>query len=110
MGTSAYMAPEGFSGTITQKIDIYSFGIVLLELLTGLKSIVVANKEQINIKDYVEENIVNDDITPLLDSTVENWSMANEIYDLANACLQRDRKKRLAIEDVCDILYKIRIE
>lgn len=109
MGTSAYMAPEGLSGTITQKVDIYSFGIVLLELLTGLKSIVIDDNEQINIKDYVEEFCENKDISGLLDDVIEKWLKANEIFDLAKECLERNRKKRLAIEDVCERLNKIRI-
>lgn len=35
-GTSAYMAPEAFRGDVSVKIDVFSFGVVLLELLTGL--------------------------------------------------------------------------
>jgi len=35
-GTSAYMSPEAFRGDISVKIDVFSFGVVLLELLTGL--------------------------------------------------------------------------
>jgi len=36
LGTSAYMSPEAFRGDISTKIDVFSFGVVLLELLTGL--------------------------------------------------------------------------
>lgn len=109
VGTLAYMAPESFSGTITQKIDIYSFGIVILELLTGLKSIVINNKEQINIKDYVDENEVDGSISNLLDNVVVNWRKAEEIYDLAKSCLARNRKSRLDIEVVCNKLHEISI-
>ncbi|KAJ8966963.1 hypothetical protein NQ314_003185, partial [Rhamnusium bicolor] len=35
-GTSAYMAPEAFRGDISVKLDTFSFGVVLLELLTSL--------------------------------------------------------------------------
>lgn len=35
-GTQAYTAPEAFHGTLSVKMDIFSFGVVLLELLTGL--------------------------------------------------------------------------
>ncbi|CAG4918291.1 unnamed protein product [Colias eurytheme] len=107
MGTSAYMAPEGLHGTITQKIDIFSYGIVLLELLTGLKPIVVTNGEKINIKDYVEDNF-NGDINLLLDSTVPQWTKAQELYALAQNCLQRDRKKRPSMNEVCNILYELK--
>ncbi|XP_021827509.1 probable serine/threonine-protein kinase PBL21 [Prunus avium] len=40
MGTYGYCAPEyAMSGKLTLKSDIYSFGVVMLELLTGKKAI-----------------------------------------------------------------------
>ncbi|KAL2242054.1 inactive protein kinase SELMODRAFT_444075 isoform X2 [Sesamum indicum] len=36
VGTPGYLAPEYFSGgKMTEKVDIYAFGLVLLELITG---------------------------------------------------------------------------
>ncbi|KAF7141543.1 hypothetical protein RHSIM_Rhsim06G0040000 [Rhododendron simsii] len=40
VGTSRYLAPEYFSdGKITEKVDVYAFGLVLLELITGQRTI-----------------------------------------------------------------------
>ncbi|XP_058216905.1 proline-rich receptor-like protein kinase PERK8 [Rhododendron vialii] len=40
VGTSRYLAPEYFSdGKITEKVDVYAFGQVLLELITGRRTI-----------------------------------------------------------------------
>ncbi|KAJ8727407.1 hypothetical protein PYW07_001526 [Mythimna separata] len=107
MGTTAYMAPEGFNGTVTQKNDIFSFGIVLLELLTGLKPIIIANGENNNIKNYVEDNCLDGDITNLLDSVVGHWPQAQNVFILAQRCLEHLKNKRPSIDEVCDILTKL---
>lgn len=45
MGTYGYCAPEyAMSGKLTLKSDIYSFGVVLLELITGRKAIDMTKK------------------------------------------------------------------
>ncbi|KAJ2952062.1 hypothetical protein O0L34_g4326 [Tuta absoluta] len=108
MGTSAYMAPEGFAGTITQKIDIYSFGIVMLEVLTGLKPLISCNGEKINIKDYVEDCCPSMEISHLLDPFIAQWGKAKDLFTLAKNCLERQRKSRPTSEEICDSLYRIR--
>lgn len=46
MGTYGYCAPEyAMSGKLTLKSDIYSFGVVLLELITGRK-VIDSNQKQ----------------------------------------------------------------
>ncbi|KAI4317037.1 hypothetical protein L6164_024949 [Bauhinia variegata] len=45
MGTYGYCAPEyAMSGKLTLKSDIYSFGVVLLELITGRRAIDVSRR------------------------------------------------------------------
>ncbi|XP_021285041.1 probable serine/threonine-protein kinase PBL21 [Herrania umbratica] len=53
MGTYGYCAPEyAMSGKLTHKSDIYSFGVVLLELITGRKAIDTNRK-------HAEQNLVS---------------------------------------------------
>ncbi|CAH0729248.1 unnamed protein product, partial [Brenthis ino] len=107
MGTSAYMAPEALQGMVTQKTDIFSYGIVLLELLTGLKPIINHNGCNYNIKHYVEENCTQEDITPLLDPIVETWKNGIKVYDLARCCFKYNWKNRPSITEVCNDLINI---
>ena len=37
-GTPAYMAPEAASGDLRTPVDVYCFGVVLLQVASGLKT------------------------------------------------------------------------
>ncbi|KAK8259435.1 hypothetical protein V6Z11_D13G055400 [Gossypium hirsutum] len=54
-GTLGYMAPEYVSsGTASQETDVYSFGIVALEIACGRRPIVAnANRNEINIVEWL---------------------------------------------------------
>ncbi|GJU26074.1 G-type lectin S-receptor-like serine/threonine-protein kinase SD2-5 [Tanacetum coccineum] len=45
-GTPGYLAPEWLSSVITEKADVYSFGIVLLEILCGRKNFDISQPEE----------------------------------------------------------------
>lgn len=54
-GTLGYMAPEYVSsGTASQETDVYSFGIVALEIACGRRPILAnANRNEINIVEWL---------------------------------------------------------
>lgn len=54
MGTQGYCAPEyATSGKLTMKSDIYSFGVVLLELITGRKALDVSRGRDRQLVEWV---------------------------------------------------------
>ncbi|XP_020204103.1 proline-rich receptor-like protein kinase PERK3 isoform X2 [Cajanus cajan] len=53
IGTSGYLAPEYLdAGNLTYKVDVYAFGIVLLELITSRR---ISDLEQFNGHSYLSE-------------------------------------------------------
>ena len=102
VGTSAYMAPEAVRGEVTVKLDVFSFGVVLLELLTGLP----AMDQEREIRDLVGhlEEVVEDegDIESVLDQkfSLMEWRQVSpkQIYEIAQKCLLKKRDRPFVSE------------
>ncbi|XP_076931426.1 inactive protein kinase SELMODRAFT_444075-like [Bidens hawaiensis] len=107
IGTSGYLAPEYFNGgIITEKVDIYAFGLVLLELITGRRT----NELQC----YKTQHFWHDVYTPeqmepvhllaykhnLLDRRLGSYQLhnfPNELHAIGHAaslCLQKEPECR----------------
>jgi len=92
LGTAAYMSPEQAKGkTVDKRTDIFSFGIVLYEMLTGKKAFVGEDVPEVLagiINKEPDWDALPKDVDPRLDS-------------LLRRCLRKDRKnRRQSIGDV----------
>ncbi|KAK3866155.1 hypothetical protein Pcinc_028293 [Petrolisthes cinctipes] len=96
-GTSAYMAPEAFRGDISVKMDTFSFGIVLLELLTGLPSF-DQDREGCDLLSYVQESEAT--VDQLLDGQAGTWdySVAKQLFALAELCTQAKKNRPTMVQ------------
>jgi serine/threonine protein kinase len=117
-GTVGYMAPEWISSLqITAKVDVYSYGVVLLELVLGRQVLDLAVDADEEVHKVLRELVGT--LAQMLDG--EQSSSINEVVDcrlgghfddtqvrtlirLAVACLDEERGKRPTMESVVQTL------
>ncbi|XP_029127729.1 proline-rich receptor-like protein kinase PERK12 [Cajanus cajan] len=103
MGTFGYMAPEyATSGKLTDRSDVFSFGVVLLELITGRKP--VDTTQPIGEESLVEwarplllRAVETGDFAALVDPRLENQYIDSEMFrmiEASAACVRHSAPKR----------------
>src|SRR5262249_50888535 len=86
LGTAAYMAPEQARGrSVDRRADIWAFGVVLYEMLTGRRMFGGEDAGDI-LASVIKEN-------PSLDSLPEDTPRA--VRRLIERCIEKDPKRRL---------------
>ncbi|GAA6066644.1 interleukin-1 receptor-associated kinase 4, partial [Tachysurus ichikawai] len=101
VGTTAYMAPEALRGEITPKSDIFSFGVVLLEILSGLPP-VDENRDPkllMEMKDEIEDEEIT--LEEFIDKKMTDWDMESveRMYNVASQCLSERKNRRPLIKE-----------
>lgn len=101
------------TGKITTKVDVFSFGVVLMELLTGLMALDEDRSEESqylaawfwNIKSDKEKLMAA--IDPVLDKKEETFESISIIAELAGHCTAREPGQRPEMGHAVNVLSSL---
>ncbi|KAG9141754.1 hypothetical protein Leryth_018132 [Lithospermum erythrorhizon] len=113
IGTYGYAAPEYVTtGHLYVKSDVYAFGVVMVEMLTGLRAL-DSNRPsgQHNLVDWIKPHLADRrKLKRIMDSRLEGKypsKSALQIAQLSLTCLEKEPKMRRPMKDVLEILEQI---
>ncbi|XP_058109020.1 receptor protein kinase TMK1-like isoform X2 [Magnolia sinica] len=110
-GTFGYLAPEyAVTGKVTTKADVFSYGVVLMELVTGLAALDEDRPEESRylaewfwrIKSSKEKLLAA--IDPVLDVTESTFESISIIAELAGHCTVREPTQRPEMGHAVNVL------
>jgi serine/threonine protein kinase len=108
-GTPGYLAPEWLTSQITEKADIYSFGIVVMEIISGRKNLDYSQpEEKVHLISLLQEKARIDQLEDLIEMNGDEMQIHKEeviqMMKLAMWCLQIDYNKRPQMSVVVKVL------
>ncbi|RVX16073.1 putative serine/threonine-protein kinase PIX13 [Vitis vinifera] len=113
VGTYGYAAPEYIAtGHLYVKSDVYGFGVVLLEMLTG-KQTLDRNRPpgQLNLVEWTKPLLPNKrKLKKIMDPRLRDQyplKAATQVAELILKCLESDPKNRPSMEEVLETLKRI---
>ncbi|KAJ6829863.1 LRR receptor-like serine/threonine-protein kinase GSO1 [Iris pallida] len=117
VGTLGYIAPEnGYSTKLDEKCDVYSYGVVLLELLCRKMPVDPSFEDGVDIVTWIRSRVTKPDwgtIFDSLDEEIRYWEKedtdkALELLDLAISCTQLACDGRPSMREVVGTLERMK--
>ncbi|XP_020112472.1 calmodulin-binding receptor-like cytoplasmic kinase 2 isoform X1 [Ananas comosus] len=113
-GTAGYLDPEYLKTyQLTEKSDVFSFGVLLVELISGRRPIEPKRefKERITakwaMKKFTEGDMI-DTLDPNLPTNQATYLALENVFELAFECLAPTRQSRPSMRRCAEILWNIR--
>ncbi|XVE53833.1 hypothetical protein DITRI_Ditri03aG0033700 [Diplodiscus trichospermus] len=110
-GTIGYIDPEyACTSHLNEKSDVYSYGIVLLELLTGRKA--VDNESNLHhlILSKAANNAVMETVDPEITATCKDLGAVKKVFQLALLCTKGHPSDRPTMHEVTCVLGLMQVD
>lgn len=114
-GCIGYMAPEyAYTARITTKVDVHSYGVVILEMLTRKRPTQVPG---VSLREWVQfqflhrggvEEVLEPSLCCDTSSSITNKNMAWQLIQMGLACTEDHPNDRPTMKQVLAILLKIK--
>ncbi|XP_022893599.1 receptor-like cytosolic serine/threonine-protein kinase RBK2 [Olea europaea var. sylvestris] len=104
-GTFGYFAPEYFMhGIVDEKTDVFSFGVLLLELITGRQALDDSRRSLVLwAKPFLDKNEVKELVDPTLGDNYDQQEMACVLFT-ATICVEQNPIRRPHMSQVIRLL------
>ncbi|KAL3507403.1 hypothetical protein ACH5RR_032785 [Cinchona calisaya] len=112
-GSYGYIAPEyGYMMKITEKTDVYSYGVVMLEVLTGKQPIDPTIPDGAHVVDWVKQKKESLEILDpsLLSRPETDIDEMTQTLGIAILCINASPEERPTMKDVAAMLNEIKNE
>ncbi|XP_021292730.1 receptor-like kinase TMK3 [Herrania umbratica] len=113
-GTFGYLAPEyAVTGRVTTKVDVFSFGVILMELITGRKALDETQPEEsLHLVTWFRRMHTNKDtFRKAIDKTIqldeETLASISTVSELAGHCCAREPYQRPDMSHVVNVLSSL---
>ncbi|XP_014492369.1 receptor-like kinase TMK4 isoform X1 [Vigna radiata var. radiata] len=113
-GTFGYLAPEyAATGRVTTKVDVYAFGVVLMELVTGRKALDdTVPDERSHLVTWFRRVLINKENIPkaidqILNPDEETTESIYKVAELAGHCTAREPYQRPDMGHAVNVLVPL---